>query len=80
MFLLPFIVHLDSVSVPPNSLLDRWTHKRLMLVNLPFVFYSGCQNGEEETEQDMHFTSEEAKTRKHKWLKHMELKVSVYNV
>lgn len=23
------------------------------LVHLPSVFYSGCQNGEEETEQDM---------------------------
>lgn len=30
------------------------------LVHLPSVFYSGCQNGEEETEQDTWFTAEEA--------------------
>lgn len=29
------------------------------LVHLP-SFYSGCQNGEEETEQDTRFTAEEA--------------------
>lgn len=29
------------------------------LVHLPSVFYSGCQNGEEEAEQDMWFTAKE---------------------